>query len=102
MAKKQSIQPESAPLATAKKPAKPKAAKTASKAPKPAAPAKVKTAAVTKVGSSKAKITSADIALRAYFIAENRHKHGIHGDSTHDWIEAERQLKAEASVKPIL
>jgi hypothetical protein len=40
-----------------------------------------------------------EIALRAYFIAERRHKMGWSGDSTSDWVEAERQLKAEAAAK---
>ncbi len=93
------LEPEPAPLTSPKKAAKPKASK--AKAEKPA-PAKVKPAAVTKGGSPKAKITAADVALRAYFIAENRYKHGIAGDATSDWVEAERQLKAEASIKPIL
>lgn len=44
-------------------------------------------------------ISSDDIALRAYFIAERRQKMGWHGDSTGDWVEAERQLKAEAARK---
>jgi hypothetical protein len=41
-------------------------------------------------------VTTDDIALRAYFIAEKRQKKGLPGDSTSDWVEAERQLKAEA------
>jgi len=40
-----------------------------------------------------------DIALRAYFIAEHRQRHGLAGDSHSDWIEAERQLKREAAKK---
>ncbi len=39
-----------------------------------------------------------DIALRAYFIAERREAAGLPGDSHQDWIEAERQLAAEAST----
>ena len=54
---------------------------------------------VTKSGTAAASITPADIALRAYFIAEKRQKLGLPGDSTSDWVEAERQLKAEASAK---
>jgi len=46
-----------------------------------------------------AAISGEDIALRAYFIAERRHKMGWPGDSTGDWVEAERQLKAEAARK---
>ena len=40
-----------------------------------------------------------DVALRAYFIAENRQKHGLPGNTATDWIEAERQL-AEETKKP--
>ncbi|HWB61111.1 MAG TPA: DUF2934 domain-containing protein [Chthoniobacteraceae bacterium] len=72
------------PAATKKPAAKKKAAK---------APAAKKTAA------PKAKFTHDDIALRAYFIAEKRHKAGLPGDSQHDWIEAERQLLAESKKK---
>ena len=68
------------------KEAKPKARKTK------AAPAK-KTAKATPA------ISSEDIALRAYFIAERRQKMGWPGDSAGDWVEAERQLKAEAARK---
>ena len=48
---------------------------------------------------SAVEISNDDIGLRAYFIAERRAKMGWHGDSTGDWIEAERQLKAEAARK---
>jgi hypothetical protein len=44
-------------------------------------------------------VTDADIALRAYYIGEKRQKLGIPGDSTSDWVQAERQLKAEAIAK---
>jgi len=44
-------------------------------------------------------ISDEDIALRAYFIAERRHKMAWPGDSTSDWVEAERQLRAEAARK---
>ena len=74
-------------------PAKPFAAK-----PAPAAAAKkaVKRAAPAAKGSKKpASISSDDIALRAYFISEKRRAHGLPGDDRHDWIEAERQLRAE-------
>lgn len=40
-----------------------------------------------------------DIALRAYFISEKRHQRGLHGDSHSDWIQAERQLRAEHRKK---
>ncbi|MFZ4777159.1 MAG: hypothetical protein ACOYM3_17455 [Terrimicrobiaceae bacterium] len=59
---------------------------------------KSKPAALKKAGK-KAAISNEDIALRAYFIAERREKMGWLGDSTGDWVEAERQLKAEAARK---
>lgn len=84
---------------TAAKSAATKAAKASPKA-KTAAPkatrTRVKATAVTKVAAS---ITPADIALRAYFISEKRQKLGLRGDSTHDWVEAERQLKSEAALQ---
>ncbi len=36
------------------------------------------------------------IRIRAYFIAERRHRLSLPGDSAHDWIEARRQLIEEA------
>jgi hypothetical protein len=42
-------------------------------------------------------ISTDDIALRAYFIAEKRHADGLPGDEHQDWVEAERQLRAEAA-----
>lgn len=42
--------------------------------------------------------TQADISLRAYFIAENRMAAGLPGDSHQDWLEAERQIMAEAAA----
>jgi hypothetical protein len=41
--------------------------------------------------------TDDEIRIRAYFIAERRHKLSLPGDSAHDWIEARRQLIEEAS-----
>jgi len=43
--------------------------------------------------------SSEDIAMRAYFISENRHRNRLHGDEQSDWIEAERQLRAEHRKK---
>jgi hypothetical protein len=64
------------------------------------AKAAVKKKAVKKVPKKTTVIFSTeDIALRAYFIAEHRHRHGLAGDSHSDWIEAERQLKKEAAKK---
>lgn len=38
-----------------------------------------------------------EIALRAYFIALHRDRHGHEGDPLHDWMEAEKQLGADKS-----
>ena len=64
--------------------------KPAPKAPKPA-----------KAGPPKAAVTftTEELSLRAYFIAERRQAMGWPGDTTSDWVEAEKQLKAEALKK---
>lgn len=63
-------------------------------------PKKPKTSAKKPESSKKSPVISSDdIALRAYFIAERREKMGWPGDSTGDWVEAERQLLAEAKRK---
>jgi len=82
-----------APVATL---AKPEAAPVMVKERKKSAEKKPKKEKAKKKGGKKgAKILAEEIALRAYFIAEHRHRHGVHGDAHSDWIEAERQLKAE-------
>jgi hypothetical protein len=43
-------------------------------------------------------VTQGMIAVRAYFLAENRHANGTPGDHAGDWHEAERQLRSEASA----
>lgn len=90
--KKAAIAPEAvveAPVETAPAP-KPKVEKTKA----------AKTGSVpAKAAAKKLPVCDEDIALRAYFIAERRHKMGWPGDSTGDWVEAERQLKAEAARK---
>lgn len=70
------------------------------KAPEPVKPKKAKAAAKLAVAPKKNPVISTDdIALRAYFIAERREKMGWPGDSTGDWVEAERQLLVEAKKK---
>ena len=71
-----------------------------------AVPAKKKKPATTKKTAAKQPAATAskhtieptddEIRLRAYFIAERRHKLSLPGDSNHDWIEARRQLIEEA------
>jgi hypothetical protein len=43
--------------------------------------------------------TIEQIQLRAYFIGERRASLGIFGNSTSDWVQAERELKEEAELK---
>jgi hypothetical protein len=64
----------------------------APKSPKVAKPRTPKTAAVELV------ISNDDIAKRAYYIAEHRSHHGLPGDEVSDWVEAERQLRKEATA----
>jgi hypothetical protein len=67
---------------------------------KPAAkPIKIATSAPAVASEPEIEISADDISLRAYFIAERRQAMGWPGDSTSDWVEAERQLKAEAKRK---
>jgi len=51
--------------------------------------------------AAKKKVTfsTEDIALRAYFISEDRQRQGIEGNEHSDWIEAERQLRKEQRKK---
>jgi hypothetical protein len=83
--------PPTIAAAPAKAPVKKKAATPVKKAVK-------KKPAAKKAAAKKAtpKFSADDIALRAYFISEHRNHHGHHGDAHSDWVEAERQLKAEA------
>ena len=76
------------PKPPAKAPAKKKPA--AKKAKAPAGKSAKKTAK-----PAKPAYTHADVALRAYFIAEKRHAHGLPGNEHLDWLEAERQLAKE-------
>ena len=65
--------------------------------PKAAKPKKA-TAVVEKptaVATAVAPLTAEAIALRAYFIGQQRAKEGRSGDSLTDWLEAERQLLSE-------
>lgn len=43
-------------------------------------------------------VTHEMIAVRAYFLSENRNANGIPGDHGGDWHEAERQLRSEAAA----
>ena len=77
--------------------AKPAAAAAKPRATKPAAASKP--AAKAKPAAAKVVITEADIARRAYFIAEARYRDGRPGNAESDWLEAEQALRAEAAAK---
>ena len=81
-------EPKKKPRASA---ASPKKKKTAT--PKKASDKKKPPTATTK---TPAEPTDEQIRLRAYFLAERRHRLALPGDSNHDWIEARRQLIEEA------
>ena len=85
-------EPEGAGNGTVKAPAAPVAPKPTAKIPAKAAPKK-------KAAPKTVTFSTEDIALRAYFISEHRHRNGIHGDSHTDWITAEKQLRAESRRK---
>ncbi len=90
---------ESSPTAAAPKTASKKTRKPAAgpAAKKTAAAAKPRKASSRKKASPAEAISDEDIRLRAYFIAEQRAQHGGTGDSSSDWLEARRQLLAEAA-----
>jgi hypothetical protein len=71
--------------------------KRSTSARKSPAAAKKKTAAKTKGtrGSKAIEPTDEEIRIRAYFIAERRHRLELAGDADTDWLEARRQLLSE-------
>ena len=67
---------------------------------KKASPKKGKSSAPATTGENKIQDpTIEQIQLRAYFIGEKRVSLGTAGDSTSDWVQAERELKEEAEVR---
>ena len=86
-----------APAARIAKPATTKKAPVRPAATSPAKPGPARPKRATPPPAAVAPSTG-DIALRAYFIAEKRRANGLPGDEHQDWIEAERQLRAEAAA----
>lgn len=81
-------------------PAAPKAAaKKVAASKKPKAPAAKKSTAAQKPAKASAGPSDSDIQLRAYFLAERRMQLGLPGDSSHDWLEARKQLLKETAPK---
>jgi hypothetical protein len=76
---------------------KSRAARPTAKKKKTAAPKKIVAKKAAEAGAKPVlEPTDDQIRLRAYFLAERRHKLALPGDSAHDWIEARRQLIEEA------
>jgi Protein of unknown function (DUF2934) len=86
--------PEGNGVTPSEPPKKSRAAASPAKKKKTAAPKK----SPAKQSTAKQPVEPTDdqIRLRAYFLAERRHKLSLPGDSNHDWIEARRQLIEEA------
>lgn len=79
---------------------KTRAAASTVKKKKPAAPKKTAEKKPSGAAATAAfEPTDEQIRLRAYFLAERRHRLALPGDSNHDWIEARRQLIEEARGK---
>ena len=48
------------------------------------------------VAANRVELTTEMVALRAYFIGQRRQENGQTGDSTTDWLEAEKELRGES------
>ena len=69
------------------------------KAKKASAKKATKRAAKAPSASTRAEPTDEEIRIRAYFIAERRHRLALPGNADSDWLEAKRQLLAEAGPR---
>jgi hypothetical protein len=81
----------------------PRRATTAKKPRKPSGPRDASEQTVHISASPRADVTPASgepsedaVRLRAYFISERRRRFALPGDTESDWLEAKRQLLAEA------
>lgn len=100
--KKTSLTPETTPAPEPPRAAPSPASRTPAKAKKTTSQRVAKKSA-SKVAKPRKKTgtalpvppTAEQIQLRAYFISERRHRLGLFGDASSDWIEALRQLEAE-------
>jgi hypothetical protein len=87
------------PTKKASRPARKTSGVSAKKTSAKAASAKPKSSGGAPKKATPAASTVSDeaIRMRAYFIAESRARSGHDGDSASDWMEARRQLLAEAA-----
>jgi hypothetical protein len=94
--KKSKVLPsDNQPSATEFKVEKPPARRTPQRrkpARKKASPPKTR---VSKSAATRGSGSDDQIRTRAYFIAERRHRLGLPGDVSSDWLEAKRQLLSE-------
>lgn len=98
---KKTVAKKAAPtkLAAASKPVKAVKAAQVPKTASAKAPEKKKTTVVTETIIETFEITNEQIALRAYFIAEQQHRENRHTHPHQNWLEAERQLTQERAHK---
>jgi hypothetical protein len=88
----------SAKIAQPKRAAKTKpAAKTREKVSRPRKP-RTTAASRKPVADNKPEPSDDEIRIRAYFISQDRIREGRPGSSADDWLEARRQLEAEANA----
>ncbi|HEY6154403.1 MAG TPA: hypothetical protein VIW07_11745 [Candidatus Udaeobacter sp.] len=76
---------------TAKKPHKPSRIKDATEQP-----AQISASPQADVTILSGEVSDDTVRLRAYFISERRRRFALPGDAESDWLEAKRQLLAEA------
>ena len=95
--------PESGATATTKKTAKRQASRRATTAKKPRKPkdpsertAHISASPQTDGAPMSTEPSEDAVRLRAYFISERRRRFALPGDAESDWLEAKRQLLAEA------
>ena len=97
---KKSETAKASPKPAAKKPKTTAAAKTAKpSAPRKKAASKADGKSVAVKKNTRPAISRDEIARRAYFISEKRHRLGLHGDSAQDWLQAEQELIGETPAK---
>jgi hypothetical protein len=94
-AEKRATKAVAIPTVKAITPPAPKAKLTPTRKAAPKAAAKV---AEKSMASLRTAVCSEMVALRAYFIGQRRQELGQPGDSTTDWLEAEKQLRGDAGV----
>ncbi len=95
--KKSAAKPAKKKVAVKKSPVKkvknPSAARTSAVTATPARVMSKRRGGKSEITAVIGSVTTEDVALRAYFIGENRRQRGLPGNPESDWFEAERQLR---------